>query len=491
MVDSKFNVTLQNDSNSNTSDVNVVDKTNIKNVLRHTDDYIDQDWDYELIDDNLKEELNSNTEEDDGTQLASKPKSRTKCFYSRADPKRCKECDILFETHEKFFEHRNDHSHSVVRGIRTKMRVYEYISYVPEKTMIEKKEQLKNHMVINIPPPDFTKEIASKCTFPKPVLEYVDEDWNTKWTKSQRGESMKCSACPTVLIDMDATIEHHLKYHKLKFKCPIEGCKYPLFQFFVDFSKHYFYHTEPLLQLQYPHECIGCDFKTPLLDKAEAHVRSMGKFHDNKCPRCDMTFSCRSDMTGHILIEGHQGVVCGHCAQVLESEIQLKMHHKNNLCSAKPRREKEEICDICGKQVLDYYLERHKISKHSTENDPQVCPDCGVLCKNKEYLEIVHKPACVRNQRAIERKPCPICGELVRERYMKIHNYKHNPQNKKPYVCEKCGKGFMDHQKLKDHLNIHEGIKPYKCKYCNAAFSDAGNKRMHERCVHEGYKRSK
>ena len=138
---------------------------------------------------------------------------------------------------------------------------------------------------------------------------------------------------------------------------------------------------------------------------------------------------------------------------------------------------------------MAYYLKHHKISKHSTENDPQVCPDCGAVCKNKEYLEVVHKSACVRNQRAFARKPCPICNELVRQQYMKNHTLnKHNPQNKKPFVCEKCGKGFIQKEKLND---IHMGVKPHKCKYCDAVFNSLGNKRMHERCVHEGYKRNK
>ena len=39
-------------------------------------------------------------------------------------------------------------------------------------------------------------------------------------------------------------------------------------------------------------------------------------------------------------------------------------------------------------------------------------------------------------------------------------------------------------------MNIHTGTKNYLCKYCGTGFTDTANRRMHERTVHEGFKRS-
>ena len=39
-------------------------------------------------------------------------------------------------------------------------------------------------------------------------------------------------------------------------------------------------------------------------------------------------------------------------------------------------------------------------------------------------------------------------------------------------------------------MNIHTGTKKHFCKYCNTGFTDTANRRMHERTVHEGHKRS-
>ena len=38
-------------------------------------------------------------------------------------------------------------------------------------------------------------------------------------------------------------------------------------------------------------------------------------------------------------------------------------------------------------------------------------------------------------------------------------------------------------------MNIHTGNKPYKCKYCGRGFADMANANMHQKTVHEGYKR--
>ena len=40
------------------------------------------------------------------------------------------------------------------------------------------------------------------------------------------------------------------------------------------------------------------------------------------------------------------------------------------------------------------------------------------------------------------------------------------------------------------HMNIHTGTRNQLCKYCGKSFTDTANRRMHERTVHEGFKRS-
>ena len=65
----------------------------------------------------------------------------------------------------------------------------------------------------------------------------------------------------------------------------------------------------------------------------------------------------------------------------------------------------------------------------------------------------------------------------------------HTEDHLKPCVCKICGKGFEKYRLLNNHMNIHTGNKPYKCKYCGRGFADMANANMHQKTVHEGYKR--
>ncbi|KAK7878008.1 hypothetical protein WMY93_031354 [Mugilogobius chulae] len=38
------------------------------------------------------------------------------------------------------------------------------------------------------------------------------------------------------------------------------------------------------------------------------------------------------------------------------------------------------------------------------------------------------------------------------------------------YLCQVCGKGFMQHVDLKRHILVHSGEKPYVCSICNKSF---------------------
>ena len=66
---------------------------------------------------------------------------------------------------------------------------------------------------------------------------------------------------------------------------------------------------------------------------------------------------------------------------------------------------------------------------------------------------------------------------------------KHATNSEKNHKCKTCGKGFINIQSFKDHMNTHTGEKPHLCKHCGAAFASQGTCRMHERTVHLGHSR--
>lgn len=57
----------------------------------------------------------------------------------------------------------------------------------------------------------------------------------------------------------------------------------------------------------------------------------------------------------------------------------------------------------------------------------------------------------------------------------------------KVFVCQHCGKHFVDNSKLRRHQLVHTGEKPFKCEICNRAFSLDFNLKTHMR-THTGEK---
>ena len=64
---------------------------------------------------------------------------------------------------------------------------------------------------------------------------------------------------------------------------------------------------------------------------------------------------------------------------------------------------------------------------------------------------------------------------------------RHTPDDKKPWRCTRCPKGFISKLKLEEHVNgVHLGLKPNTCEMCGATFSHNANKLTHIKTVHMG-----
>ena len=395
----------------------------------------------------------------------------------------CQECAELCIKSKKFRFHYVDvHSFDVVRGLSIGGKG-KSVQFMSHELLLEKKEALKNQFDIQIPPPEFTKEEFDSCNIEEIISNCLLTDLSTKVKQiGKRSDNFVCLSCKYQFKSINQHKEHYIKYHRMKFKCPKENCNHNKNQdiSLVDFVKHYYFHFHDLPQFNYLHQCLDCNYDTPFVSNVYKHVQSNGPFHDNKCPRCDQRFLTRQEKMDHIKLMKHEGWRCGFCSLVFEDENKLTGHR--HYCKNKPNN--TEVCHICGKDVGKSKMTRHLEVWHKKDDQPKTCDQCGRSFDNEKRL----KEHVAANHRT--KKPCEICGKMLTTQNARYHMLQyHTPDHLMPFVCHICKKGFIWKVRLDNHINGHLGRRPYKCKYCNATFADSANKRMHERCNHEGYKR--
>ncbi|CAG0915044.1 unnamed protein product [Notodromas monacha] len=172
-------------------------------------------------------------------------------------------------------------------------------------------------------------------------------------------------------------------------------------------------------------------------------------------------------------------------------------------------------CDRCD---IPAFTSLREYRKHRRSHLSTLCPICGILLKDscastvKKHIGIVHfrekRLECEICQQkfayaeslyahqAREHKykaervhqPCQICGKVLtsrcglRQHLLQVHNYVRDHYT--VYPCSLCDKKFILKSKLRDHMNVHEGIKPFSCPFCPLTSGQFGYLKQHAFKVH-------
>ena len=249
-------------------------------------------------------------------------------------------------------------------------------------------------------------------------------------------------------------------------------------------------------QMEYAWECQFCEMEKNTAVAKKDDLLPLLKFNQNEekfqCSICNFLFSERQALYNHLRSihkneintksimntksEGNQECDGSVCKKLYGKEGKgtkfwcKKCSKELQLAKEMRKESKAGVCPECG--LLANNLSAHRKDSHYTEK--QTCSICSLEFRNLGRLH--------EHKKIHDKIPCTECGKLFGTNRIKRHMQSaHTPDDQKKYRCDTCGKGFIENQRLSDHINVHTGEKPYKCKFCSSCFASNGTHALHER----------
>uniref|UniRef100_A0A034W144 Zinc finger protein weckle n=1 Tax=Bactrocera dorsalis TaxID=27457 RepID=A0A034W144_BACDO len=137
-------------------------------------------------------------------------------------------------------------------------------------------------------------------------------------------------------------------------------------------------------------------------------------------------------------------------------------------------------CSICQKKYKNATSYRkHIMEKHNKEPDiPDFkCETCNKIYPTERQLQI-H----ARSHLALEDKldiPCPYCERKFTKVAVMRQHVQGFHENKKPYICDECGRSLRTLAALTEHKLVHTNDAPFECEVCQRAFKNKARLKVH------------
>ena len=210
------------------------------------------------------------------------------------------------------------------------------------------------------------------------------------------------------------------------------------------------------------------DFLTERLYRRHVYTHGTRRFD---C-ECKKTWQTVKDFKLHIYTSHRGNFHCDSCRCVLQTEEEYETH------KSKHANKEPLVCDDCGFVSLnDQTFYSHVRYHHDKET--HVCDICS-----REFNGSLKLKMHIRRFHG-EKKPCTLCGQMVKSMWIHKKTMHTNDSDKK-YKCDHCTKGFVEKGKLEIHMtSVHIKNRPFVCRYeCGAASNEKGNRKKHEIAKH-------
>lgn len=196
-----------------------------------------------------------------------------------------------------------------------------------------------------------------------------------------------------------------------------------------------------------------------------------------RCFQCCRCFKRDRDLVRHMTIEHDKlgwPYKCLHCHESFATNDEFELHKHL------PHYLEVFTCQECNQKFSSYYSYNQHFPHQKSElpSTRYVCDICQKDFKNKSVLRL-HKDLHME-----KRYKCHLCPKVYHARTpLNMHLKKHRMDLN--YICDVCGKCFVQNKDLKAHMNVHTGFK-ITCNICNMKVTK-NNLYRHLRTIHVVY----
>jgi KRAB domain-containing zinc finger protein len=145
-------------------------------------------------------------------------------------------------------------------------------------------------------------------------------------------------------------------------------------------------------------------------------------------------------------------------------------------------------CPKCYRQIRDINLRTHLEESHSgTQFKKYKCTyeDCTYTASKKDYIASHIKKLHKKDEHT---QKCDRCDKTFAYANELKNHVERTHLGLRPFVCEKCGKGYLTQKYLSDHQAKpscnHSDVKQFKCERCDIDFTKALSYVQHFYKVH-------
>lgn len=255
------------------------------------------------------------------------------------------------------------------------------------------------------------------------------------------------------------------------------------------------------------YKCTECSKRCKSLHGLKHHmkVHNSDEEIEVRCNICDKVFPCKRNLKVHTLVHEdkklYQCTICGKTYKWLES---LRKHEKYaheeervHKCDECPKSYKypetltehkkthsNSVINLRCRLCLKVFSSKDALKQHTATHDdkrPYVCEICG-----KTYKWSANWKHHVRNAHGEERKyKCDICPKSYKYPATLSQHKRTHAVVKNRWRCSLCLKGFTRESAFKQHTVKHGNLKPYDCIVCDRSYRWHRDLRNHMIREHE------